>query len=103
MHDILELYCIKYCIQQQQYSLFPPTYPVIDQASQAMEAINWVISEGMVHAEKKCRKINTGEVPVSDKLVKAGCQIKVWRLVIRNNETNRVNPKTTHREAKMCN
>ena len=102
-NNILELYCIKHRIQHKNYSLFPPAYPVTAQTNQAMDAIDLVINEGMAYTEKKCRKIHAGEVPFSDKLVKAGCQIKVWRLVIRHKETNRVNTRTTQRAAKKCN
>ena len=81
-NDILELYCMKHRIEQKFYSLFPPTFPVTVTTSHAIEVINRVIGEGMAHIEKKCRKIRAGEVPFSDKLVKSGCCIKVWCLVI---------------------
>ena len=102
-NDVLEIYCYKHRIQQKIYSLFPPIYPATDQASKAMEAIERVISEGMAHAEKKCRKIHAGEVPFSPKLAKAGRKIKLWRLVIRHKQTNRVNTITIRRVAKKCN
>ena len=68
----LELYCAKHRIQKKIYSLFPPIYPATRETTLAMEIIDKVITEGMIHSEKKCRKIRAGEVPFSDKLAKAG-------------------------------
>ena len=68
-----------------------------------MEAVDRVMSDGMAHAEKRCRKIRAGEIPFSEKLVKAGNKIKVWRLVIRHKTTNNIvftrlilKPRTTY-------
>ena len=65
-----------------------------------MKVIDWVLGEGMIHAEKKCRKIRAGVVPFSDKLVTAGCRIKLWRLVIRHKQSNNLSTRTIRRAAK---
>ena len=67
-----------------------------------MEIINKVITEGMIHSGKKCRKIRADEVPFSDKLAKAGRHIHVWNLVIRHKERNTVNTRVIHRHAKKA-
>ena len=102
-NEILELYCIQHRIQNKLYSLFPPTYPPSSTAANTMEVIDRVLGEGMSYAEKKCRKIRAGAVPFSDKLAKAGHQIKLWRLVVRHKVTNSVNTRTIRRVAKRCN
>ena len=68
-----------------------------------MEAVDRVMSDRMAHAEKRCRKIRAGEIPFSEKLVRAGNKIKVWRLVIRHKTTNNVNTRTIRRAAQVCN
>ena len=65
-----------------------------------MEIIYEVITEEMIHSEKKCRKIQAGEVPFSDKPAKAGRHIHVWNLGIRHKERNMVNTKVIRRKAK---
>ena len=67
-----------------------------------MESIDKVITEGMLHAEKKCRKMHAGEVPFSDKLATCGRCIKVWKLVLRHKQTNNVNTRLIRRAAKTC-
>ena len=67
-----------------------------------MEAVDTVVGEGIVHAGKTCRKIRAREVPFSDKLTKAGCRIKVWRLVIRSKEYNSIITRTFCRATRKC-
>ena len=67
-----------------------------------MESIDKVLGEGMRHAEKKCRKIRAGAVPFSEKLVKAGHRVKLWRLVVRHKITNSVKTRSIRRAAKRC-
>ena len=55
-NETLELYCSQHRIQQKIYSLFPPTYPPSQHTAHIMETIDRAMSEGMSHAEKKCRK-----------------------------------------------
>ena len=55
-----------------------------------MEAIDKVLTEGMISAEKG-QKIRAGAVPFSDKLAKSGRCKEVWNLVIRHKERNQVN------------
>ena len=102
-NDLLEIFCSQHRIQQKLYTLFPPTYPPSPTTAAKMEVIDRVLDEGMIHAVKKCRKIRAGEVPFSDKLVKASCRIKLWRLVIRHKRSNNVSTRTIHRAAKKCN
>lgn len=68
-----------------------------------MEVIDKVLGEGMAYAEKKCRKIRDGEVPFSEKLVKAGHHIKLWWLVLRHKTTNDVHTCMIRRASKRCN
>ena len=102
-NELLDHYCQQHPIQHKIYQLFPPTFPATLVTSRAMEAIDRVITDGMIHAEKKCCKIFAGEVPFSVKLVKAGWHIKLWRLVIRHEESNCGNTRTIRRLANKCN
>ena len=45
----LELYCAKHRIQNKTCSLFPPIYPATSETIIAMEAIDKVMTEGMIH------------------------------------------------------
>lgn len=101
-NNTLETYCIQHRIQEKIYRLFPPTFPITKIKQQTLETLDKVISEGMIHAEKKCRRIRMGEVPFSDTLIKAGMKIRVWNLVIRHKERNTVNTRTIRRLAKKC-
>ena len=101
-NDKLEIYSAKHAIQKKIYTLFPPIFPATNSTSQLMESIDTVITEGMLHAENKCRKIFAGEVPFSDKLATAGHCIKVWKLVLRHKQTNNVNTRLIRRVAKTC-
>ena len=76
-NDLLEIFCAQHRIQQKLYSLFPPKYPPSPTTAAKMKVIDQVLGEGMIHAEKKYRKIRAGEVPFSDKLVTTGCRIKL--------------------------
>ena len=48
----LEIYCVKHRIQQKIYALFPPIHPATDEITLAMEAIDKVLTEGIIHSEK---------------------------------------------------
>ena len=98
----LEIYCVKHRIQQKIYALFPPIHPATAEITLAMEAIDKVLTEGMINSEKKCRKIRAGAVPFSDKLTKSGRYIEVWNLVIRHKERNQVNTRLIRRKAKKA-
>ena len=54
----------------------------------------------MIHLEKKCRKIRSGEANFSDKLANAGRHIKIWNLIMRHKEKNGVNTRVIRRKAK---
>ena len=101
-NNLMEIYSAKHALQRKIYSLFPPTFPASPATIQIMESVDRVITDGMTHAEKKCRRILAGEVPFSDKLAKAGRQIKVWQLVIRHKRTNNVNTRLIRRVAHRC-
>ena len=102
-NEILDLYCVQHRIQEKIYSLFPPVRPITPEACRALESIDRVLGEGMVHAEKKCRKIRAGAVPFSEKLAIAGHRIKLWRLVVKHKLTNNVKTRSIRRIAKRCN
>ena len=84
------------------YTLFPPSFPATNPTTTSIELIDKVLTEGMLHAEKKCWKIFAGEVPFSGKLATAGRIIKVWKLVLRHKQTNNVNTRLIRRVAKTC-
>ena len=102
-NEILDLYCVQHRIQEKLYSLFPPTQPPSPTTCRVMETVDRVLGEGMIHAEKKCRKIRAGEVPFSEKLVKAGHKIKLWKLVVKHKLTHSVKTRRIRRAAKRCN
>ena len=56
----------------------------------------------MMHAEKNCRKLRTGEVPFSDQLVTVGMHIKLWGLVVRHKKGRNINTRYLRRVAKRC-
>lgn len=93
----LELYCAKHQIQIKLYSLFPPIHPVTRETTLGMEAVNKVNTEGMIHLEKKFRKLQVVEVLFSDKLAKVGRCIYLWNLVISHKESNMVNTRVIRR------
>ena len=68
----------------------------------ALNSVDRVISEGMRHAEKKCRKIRAGTVPYSPQLAEAGAKIKLWSLVIRHHLGSNINTRYIRRVAKKC-
>ncbi len=100
---ILENYCLQHRIQEKVYKLFPPSFPVSKTKQKAMELLDKTLSEGMRHAEKKCRRLKMGQVPFSDTLVKAGIRIRVWNLVIKHKERNCVKTRRIRRVTKKCN
>ena len=65
-----------------------------------MQVIDKGTTEGMIHLEKKCRKIRAGEVPFSDKMTKDGRRIQVWNLVMRHKESNGAKTRFTSRKTK---
>ena len=67
-----------------------------------METIDKVMTEGMIHLEKKCRMLRAGEVPFSDKLARAGRCIRGWNLVIRHKERDTVNTRVIRRASKKA-
>ena len=98
----LEIYCAKHRIQKKIYSLFMPIFPATKETTRVMEVIDKVLTEGMISAEKKCRKIRAGAVPFSEKLATSGRCIEVWNLVIRHKERNQVNTRVIRRKAKKA-
>ena len=56
----------------------------------------------MVHADKKCMKIQAEDVPFSNKLVLAGCHMKVGKLVIRHKERKTGIPPRIRCATKRC-
>ena len=67
-----------------------------------LNAIDKVVTEGMIHAEKKCRKIRAGEVPFSPKLAEVGTKIKLWKLIERHHKGDNINTKYIRRIEKKC-
>ena len=59
----LELYCAKHRIQKKIYSLFPPIHPATRETTLAMEIIDKVITEGMIHSEKNVEKYERVRYP----------------------------------------
>ena len=96
----LELYCAKHQIQKKIYSLFPLIYPSTRETVLAMEIIDKVMIEGMIHLEKKCRKLRAGEVHFSDKLARASRCIHVWNLALHHKERDTVNTRVIRRASK---
>ena len=68
----------------------------------ALHAIDQVVTEGMISAEKKCRKFHKGNVPFSPQLSKVGLVIRLWSLVIRHHLGANINTRYVRRIARKC-
>ena len=68
----------------------------------SMNAVDRVLGEGMIHAEKKCRKIRAGVVPFSPILATAGLFINLWGLVVRHHKGSNINSRRIRRIADKC-
>ena len=68
----------------------------------ALHAIDQVVTEGMISAEKKCRKFHKGNVPFSPQLSKVGLAIRLWSLVIRHHLGANINTRYVRRIARKC-
>ena len=67
-----------------------------------MNKINQVITEGMINAEKKCRKIRAGMVPFSPIVAEAGTKVKLWSLIVRHHNGSNINTRYIRRIATKC-
>ena len=68
-----------------------------------MNKIDQVITEGMINAEKKCRKIKVGAVPFSPKLAMVGTKVKLWSLIVRHHKGKNIKTRYIRRIEKKCN
>ena len=68
----------------------------------SLDAIDRVITEGMIHAEKKCRKLHIGMVAYSPEVSKKGKVLSLWRLYMRYLNGARISKCLIKRKAKIC-
>ena len=101
-NEKLEVYLRRHRVKEKLDHVkqhYPPRHPRL---RTVLNSIDQVISDGMRHAEKKCRKIKAGAVPYSPKLAEAGAKIKLWSLVIRHHLGSNINTRYIRRVAKRC-
>ena len=82
--DNLENFCWKHRLYDKLQSMINSHHNSKEKFQKQMDIIDKIMSEGMINAEKKCRKIRAGEVPFCAELSKAGLTIRLWSLVIRH-------------------
>ena len=61
----------------------PISYPINPQAAELFEEVDRIRTQGMLHAEKRCRKLYGGKVPWSPEVTEAHLQVELWTLVLR--------------------
>ena len=98
----LELYCLQHRITKKIRTLLHTVHTSKDKLKQQLDAIDKVLGEGMIAAEKKCRKLKAGEVPFSPEIATAGDHIKLWGLVIRHKKGKNINTRHIRRVANKC-
>ena len=100
-NDRLESYVRRHRIQEK---IEKANIALIDKTMlrKTMNKIDQVITEGMINAEKKCRKIKTGMVPFSPKLAQVGTKIKLWSLIVRHHKGCNINTRYIRRIEKKC-
>ena len=101
-NEKLEVYLRRHRVKEKLDHVkqhYPPRHPRL---RTVLNSIDQVISDGMRHAEKKCRRIKAGAVPYSPKLAEAGAKIKLWSLVIRHHLGSNINTRYIRRVAKRC-
>jgi hypothetical protein len=73
-HDLLER---AYSIQSEC------TYPLAPHLQQEWEAIDALRREGVMLADRKCRKLHKGAVPWSPDIQRAREQVEIWGLILK--------------------
>ena len=69
---------------------------------ESLDSIDRVITEGMIHAEKKCRKLHTGMIAYSPEVSKRGKVLSLWRLYMRYLNGARISKCLIKRKAEIC-
>ena len=84
-------YCIEHRIQEK-----------ISARSGPLDNVDQVNTRGMIHAEKKSRKLRTGKVYHSPRVSDAGRLLSLWTLVLRAWLCGGVKKRTVQRQARRC-
>ena len=61
-----------------------------------------IITNVMMHAKSKCRKIRTGKVPFSPAVSRAGRILSLWDFLLRYHSGHTINRWTIRRRAMEC-
>jgi hypothetical protein len=69
---------------------------------QEMERIDLIRKEGMLYAEKKCRKLAMGKVDFSPELNKARQQKLLWKKIVWHKRGRRVSSSYIKHKARQC-
>ena len=72
-------------------------------AQRLLEEIDRIRTEGMLAAEKRCRKLRMGNIDFSPEMSKLKQSWGVLSLIIKKKMGGRVNSRTITRRAKRCN
>lgn len=72
------------------------------QQTTAMTKIDKIRREGMIHAEKKCRKLAMGEVDCSPKIMASRQMVRLWRLIVRHKRGLKTSRSLIKRKARRC-
>jgi len=78
------------------------SYPISGLQAAELNKIDRLRRDGMLHAEKKCRKLHMGNVEFSDEVNKRGKIMSLWKLVIRLKEGRIISRSKIKRMAKSC-
>ena len=73
-----------YCIQQEC------TYPLIPHLQAKMDSIDSLCQQGMLLANRKCRKLPTGAITWSPLVQKARDLVEIWGLLLKKKEGRRI-------------
>ena len=98
----LEIYCRQHRVKEKLDHVKRHYTSRHTKLRTVLTSLDKVISDGMRHAEKKCRKIRAGAVPFSPQLAEAGLKIKLWGLVIRHHLGSNINTRYIRRVAQRC-
>ena len=99
----LEAYCKNHKLLRRSKECQKNTsYPISGSQAAELNKIDRLRRDGMLHAEKKCRKLHMGNVEFSDEVNKRGKIMSLWKLVIRLKEGRIISRSKIKRMAKSC-
>ena len=99
----LEKYCKTHKILKRcKLAKSKISYPISHMSATELNKIDRLRKEGMLHAERKCRKLHMGAVDFSEEVNKKGKEMYLWKLVIKLKNGKKISRSKIKRTAKSC-